>query len=52
MVDSLLIDTLSLQTGEFASRWKGFIRKSSQLKHYGAMEDEALVRMNSPFYCE
>jgi hypothetical protein len=50
MVDSQLIDTLNLQAKEFASRWKERIRKSPQLKHYGIMEDDALVRMNSAFY--
>ncbi|MDR1353247.1 MAG: hypothetical protein LBK05_08195 [Treponema sp.] len=50
MVDRLLIDTLSLQARDFATRWKGLIRRSPQLKHYSALDDEALVRMNSAFY--
>jgi hypothetical protein len=50
MVDNQLIDTLNLQAKDFAGRWKEKIRKSPQLKHYGAMDDEALVEMNSAFY--
>ncbi|MDR2314333.1 MAG: hypothetical protein LBE02_07340 [Spirochaetaceae bacterium] len=50
MVDRLLIDTLNLQAKEFAARWKGLIRRSPQLKHYAALDDESLVRMNFGFY--
>jgi hypothetical protein len=50
MVDRLLIDTLNLRARDFAVRWKELIRKSPQLKHFVAMEDAALVRMNSGFY--
>jgi hypothetical protein len=50
MVDRLLIDTLNLQAKEFAARWKELIRKSPQLKRFSAMDDGALVRMNSGYY--
>jgi hypothetical protein len=50
MVDRLLIDTLNLQAKDFAARWKALIRKSPQLKHFAAMEDAALIRMNTGFY--
>jgi hypothetical protein len=50
MVDNQLIDTLNLQGRDFAKRWKEKIRKAPQLKHYGAMDDDALIEMNSAFY--
>jgi hypothetical protein len=50
MVDSILIDTLNIQARDFASRWKGLIRKSPQLKHYNSMNDEELIEINSKYY--
>ena len=50
MVDNILIDTLNIQSRDFAARWKALIRKSPQLKHYNSMSDEGLIEMNSQFY--
>jgi hypothetical protein len=50
MVDRVLIDTLNLQAGDFALRWKDLIRKAPQLKHYNAMEDSALIESDKPFW--
>ena len=50
MIDRLLIDTLNLQAGDFALRWKDLIRKGPQLKQYNDMDDAALVETNIPLY--
>jgi hypothetical protein len=50
MVDRVLIDTLNLQAGDFALRWKNLIRKAPQLKHYNEMEDRSLIDADTPFY--
>lgn len=50
MVDSILIDTLTLQAKDFARRWKDLIRKAPQLKHYNAMDDAALVEADAALY--
>jgi hypothetical protein len=50
MVDRTLIDTLNLQSRDFAVKWKDFIRKAPQLKHYNQMDDEALIKADKPFY--
>ncbi|MDR2632067.1 MAG: hypothetical protein LBC51_00385 [Treponema sp.] len=46
----MLIDTLQLKARDFALRWKDKIRKASQLKHYNALEDAALLDLNVPVY--
>jgi hypothetical protein len=43
MIDRILIDTLNLQSRDFAVRWKDAIRKKQQLKHYNRMSDEELI---------
>jgi hypothetical protein len=50
MVDRVLIDTLNLQSGDFAAQWKNRIRKSPHLKHYNDMTDQELISVNSRFY--
>ncbi|MDR2314408.1 MAG: hypothetical protein LBE02_07720 [Spirochaetaceae bacterium] len=50
MVDRVLIDTLTLRARDFALRWKDLIRKSTQLKHYNEMRDEALINADISFY--
>ena len=50
MIDRVLIDTLNLRSRDFALRWKDFIRKSPQLKHYNQMDDNALIEADIPFY--
>jgi len=46
----VLIDTLSLQSRDFAVRWKDSVRKNPQLKHYNDMKDEAIVNDGAPFF--
>jgi hypothetical protein len=50
MVDSALIDTLNLNAMEFARRWKDKVHKAPQLKQYNALDDQALMEANAPFY--
>ena len=50
MVDRILIDTLNLGARDFAGKWKQMIRRAPQLKHYNALDDEALVEEDIPFY--
>jgi hypothetical protein len=50
MVNGVLIDSFNLQSRDYAARWMGLIRKSSQLKHYNKMTDEALIEINNPIY--
>ena len=50
MIDRVLIDTLNLQSRDFAVRWKDSVRKNSQLKQYNNMDDEALIKEDAPFY--
>jgi hypothetical protein len=50
MVDHVLIDTLNLNSRDFAVRWKDKIRRSPQLKNYNALADEALIEADIPFY--
>jgi hypothetical protein len=50
MVDRILIDTLNLQSHDFALRWKNLIRKAPQLKHYNELDDEALIEADARFY--
>ncbi|MDR2552179.1 MAG: hypothetical protein LBD31_03300 [Treponema sp.] len=50
MVDRVLIDTLNLQAGDFAFRWKDLIRRAPQLRHYNEMEDAVLTGANASFY--
>ncbi|MDR1950341.1 MAG: hypothetical protein LBQ38_13185 [Spirochaetaceae bacterium] len=50
MVDRVLIDSLSLKNRDFAIKWKDKVRRSSNLKHYGALDDESLITVDAPFY--
>ena len=50
MVDRALIDNLNLKSRDFAIRWKDLVRKAPQLKHYNALDDEALIEADMPFY--
>ena len=50
MVDHALIDNLNLKARDFASRWKGLVRKAPQLKHYNTLDDESLIMANAPLY--
>jgi hypothetical protein len=50
MIDRALIDTLNLQSRDFAAKWKDLIRKAPQLKHYNQMEDDALIEADKPLY--
>jgi len=50
MIDRVLIDTLNLQSRDFAVRWKDLVRKSPQLKHYNELDDSTLVEADIPFY--
>jgi hypothetical protein len=43
MVDHALIDALTLQSRDFAAKWKDSIRKAPQLKHYNALGDGQLI---------
>jgi hypothetical protein len=52
MVDRVLIDTLNLKARRFAAEWAAKIRKSPQLKHYGALSDDALIELNAPLYSQ
>ncbi|MDR0525620.1 MAG: hypothetical protein LBG90_07090 [Spirochaetaceae bacterium] len=50
MVESTLIDALNFNARNLAIRWKEKIRKAEQLKHYNALDDKALIDMNSALY--
>jgi hypothetical protein len=50
MVNRELIDTLNFKSHDLAFRWKGLIRKATQLKHYNSLQDEALIDSNIDFY--
>jgi hypothetical protein len=50
MIDGVLIDTFKLQARQFAVRWKERIRKSPHLKHYNALDDEALIESGMVLY--
>ena len=50
MIDRILIDTLNLQSRDFAIRWKDTIRKNQQLKHYNGINDEELIEGDMRFY--
>ncbi|MDR2133499.1 MAG: hypothetical protein LBP27_00215 [Treponema sp.] len=50
MVNRELIDTLNFKSHDLAFRWKGLIRKASQLKHYNSLQDETLIKSNADFY--
>ena len=50
MIDRVLIDTLNLNSRDFAIRWKDTIRKNPQLKHYNDMDDGTLIEEDMPFY--
>jgi hypothetical protein len=50
MIDRVLIDTLNLRARDFAVRWKDTIRDNLHLKHYNAMNDEALIEAETPFF--
>ena len=50
MVDHALIDNLNLKARDFAMRWKNMVRKAPQLMHYNALDDEALIEADMPFY--
>jgi hypothetical protein len=50
MVDHALIDNLNLQARQFAARWKDQVRKAPQLKHYNALDDDALIEADAAFY--
>jgi hypothetical protein len=52
MVDRVLIDTLNLKARNFAAEWAAKIRKTSQLKHYGALSGDALIELNAPLYSQ
>jgi hypothetical protein len=50
VIDGVLVDTFNLQARQFAVRWKDYIRKAPQLKHYNALDDEALIESDKGFY--
>jgi hypothetical protein len=50
MVHKVLIDTLNFKPKVLAARWKELIRKSPQLRHYNALSDEVLIKLDSPIY--
>jgi hypothetical protein len=50
MIDRVLIDTLNLKSRDFASRWKDYIRRAPQLKHYNEGDDGRLVEGDSHLY--
>jgi len=50
MIDRVLIDTLNLNSRDFAIRWKDSIRKNPQLKHYNEMTDGELIEADMGFY--
>jgi hypothetical protein len=50
MIDRVLIDTLNLQSFDFAVRWKNLVRNSPQLREYNNLDDDLLVEMNMPYY--
>jgi hypothetical protein len=50
MIDGVLIDTFKLQARQFALRWKEKIRKSPHLRHYNALDDEALIESDMVLY--
>jgi hypothetical protein len=50
MVDGALIDSFSLQSRDFALKWKEKIRRAPQLKHYNALDDETLIEADAAFY--
>ena len=50
MVDHKFIDTLTLESRNFAVRWKNMVRKAQQLKHYNTLDDEALIEADAPIY--
>ncbi|MFP3091045.1 hypothetical protein LQZ21_12045 [Treponema sp. TIM-1] len=50
MVDHVLIDTLNLNSRDFAVRWKDKIRRAPQLKNYNALTDDGLIETDMPFY--
>jgi hypothetical protein len=50
MVDRVLIDTLNFKAKDFAGKWKDKIRKASHLKHYGALDDNALIEADASMY--
>ncbi|AEF83097.1 hypothetical protein [Leadbettera azotonutricia] len=43
MVDHVLIDALTLESRDFAAKWKDAIRKAPQLKRYNALDDSRLI---------
>ncbi|MDR1899936.1 MAG: hypothetical protein LBQ55_08020, partial [Treponema sp.] len=50
MVDGALIDILNYKSGDFALRWKDLIRRAPQLRHYNEMDDETLIKWDTPLY--
>ena len=50
MVDHKLIDTLTLESRNFAVRWKNMVRKAQQLNHYNTMDDETLIQTIMPIF--
>jgi len=50
MIDRVLIDTLNLNSRDFAIKWKDAIRKNPQLKHFNAMNDGELIDANKELY--
>ncbi|MDR2343025.1 MAG: hypothetical protein LBD86_00660 [Spirochaetaceae bacterium] len=50
MNDCVLIETFNFKAEAIARRWKNFIRKESQLKHYNRLSDEQLCELNAPLY--
>jgi hypothetical protein len=50
MVNGTIIDTLNINARDLAATWKIFIRKSPQLKHYAALDDEHLIDEGARIY--
>jgi len=50
MIDRMLIDSLNMKSRDFAVRWKDEIRNAEQLKHFQALDDEALIEKYRPCF--
>lgn len=50
MIDRTLIDTLNFKSCEFASKWKDYIKKTPQLKHYQSLDDDKLKDIGESFF--
>ena len=50
MVDRALFDSLNFKSRDLALKWKNYIRKSPQLKHYQKISDDELLGMGVQMY--